>query len=134
MLRKTLSITAAAALTLAGVVAAPLEAMAHGPSSSGHSSGHSVSHSSSHITSHAPHMHTNKVVTHNYVSKNVNKQVVHTKTLKSVKSGKHPHGNGHHYSHHRHHWHGVWWAYGVGSCWVWDDYYGEYYWVCGDDD
>jgi hypothetical protein len=36
--------------------------------------------------------------------------------------------------HHRHFWHGRWWAYGVGSCWAWSDDYGEYVWVCGDDD
>ena len=42
--------------------------------------------------------------------------------------------NSHHYSHRRHHWHGRWWAYGVGSCWAYSDRYDEYYWTCGDDD
>jgi hypothetical protein len=32
--------------------------------------------------------------------------------------------------HHRHFWHGRWWAYGIGPCWVWSDYYGEYVWAC----
>src|SRR5258707_349576 len=27
-------------------------------------------------------------------------------------------------------WHGRWWYYGVGPCWVWSDYYGEYVWAC----
>jgi hypothetical protein len=35
--------------------------------------------------------------------------------------------------HHRHFWHGRWWAYGIGPCWAWSDDYGEYVWVCGDD-
>ena len=29
-----------------------------------------------------------------------------------------------------HFWHGRWWYYGVGPCWVWSDYYGEYVWAC----
>ena len=33
--------------------------------------------------------------------------------------------------HRRHFWHGRWWYYGVGPCWVWSDYYGEYVWACG---
>jgi hypothetical protein len=32
--------------------------------------------------------------------------------------------------HRRHFWHGRWWYYGVGPCWVWSDYYGEYVWAC----
>ena len=32
--------------------------------------------------------------------------------------------------HHRHFWHGRWWDYGVGPCWVWSDYYGDYVWAC----
>jgi hypothetical protein len=32
--------------------------------------------------------------------------------------------------HGRHFWHGRWWAYGVGPCWVWSDDYAEYVWVC----
>jgi hypothetical protein len=32
--------------------------------------------------------------------------------------------------HRRHFWHGRWWSYGVGPCWVWSDYYGEYVWAC----
>jgi hypothetical protein len=32
--------------------------------------------------------------------------------------------------HHRHFWHGRWWAYGIGPCWVWSDFYSEYVWVC----
>jgi hypothetical protein len=32
--------------------------------------------------------------------------------------------------HRRHFWHGRWWDYGVGPCWVWSDYYGEYVWAC----
>jgi hypothetical protein len=32
--------------------------------------------------------------------------------------------------HRRHFWHGRWWGYGVGPCWVWSDYYGEYVWAC----
>jgi len=43
-------------------------------------------------------------------------------------------GGGNHYSHRRHHWHGTWWAYGIGTCWQFDPVYGEYNWVCGDDD
>jgi len=34
------------------------------------------------------------------------------------------------FGHHRHFWHGRWWYYGVGPCWVWSDYYGEYVWAC----
>ena len=33
--------------------------------------------------------------------------------------------------HRRHFWHGRWWYYGVGPCWVWSDYYGEYVRACG---
>jgi hypothetical protein len=32
--------------------------------------------------------------------------------------------------HRRHFWHGRWWYYGVGPCWVWSDVYGEYVWAC----
>jgi hypothetical protein len=32
--------------------------------------------------------------------------------------------------HHRHFWHGRWWNYGVGPCWVWSDDYDEYVWAC----
>src|SRR5215831_1612327 len=32
--------------------------------------------------------------------------------------------------HRRHFWHGRWWYYGIGPCWVWSDYYGEYVWAC----
>ena len=32
--------------------------------------------------------------------------------------------------HRRHFWHGRWWYYGVGPCWVWSDFYGEYVWAC----
>jgi hypothetical protein len=32
--------------------------------------------------------------------------------------------------HRRHFWHGRWWYYGVGPCWVWSDYYDEYVWAC----
>ena len=32
--------------------------------------------------------------------------------------------------HRRHFWHGRWWYYGVGPCWVWSDYYSEYVWAC----
>jgi hypothetical protein len=32
--------------------------------------------------------------------------------------------------HGRHFWHGRWWDYGVGPCWVWSDVYAEYVWVC----
>lgn len=32
--------------------------------------------------------------------------------------------------HHRHFWHGRWWNYGIGPCWVWSDLYGEYVWQC----
>jgi hypothetical protein len=32
--------------------------------------------------------------------------------------------------HRRHFWRGRWWYYGVGPCWVWSDYYGEYVWAC----
>lgn len=65
-------------------------------------------------------------MSHNFVARNVARtRVVH--------SASHVHG-GHHFSHRRHYWHGRWWAYGVGSCWVYDDDYGEYYWGCGDDD
>jgi hypothetical protein len=32
--------------------------------------------------------------------------------------------------HHRHFWHGRWWAYGIGPCWVWSDLYSEYVWAC----
>lgn len=32
--------------------------------------------------------------------------------------------------HRRHFWHGRWWSYGIGPCWVWSDYYGEYVWAC----
>ena len=41
---------------------------------------------------------------------------------------------GGHYSHRRHHWHGRWWDYGVGSCWAYSARYDEYYWDCDDDD
>src|SRR5712671_3039260 len=34
------------------------------------------------------------------------------------------------FGHRRHFWHGRWWYYGVGPCWVWSDYYGEYVWAC----
>jgi hypothetical protein len=33
-------------------------------------------------------------------------------------------------AHRRHFWHGRWWYYGVGPCWVWSNYYGEYVWAC----
>jgi hypothetical protein len=33
-------------------------------------------------------------------------------------------------AHRRHFWHGRWWYYGVGPCWVWSDFYGEYVWAC----
>jgi hypothetical protein len=43
-------------------------------------------------------------------------------------------GNGHptHFvrGHDRHFWHGRWYNYGVGPCWVWSDDYSEYVWVC----
>lgn len=32
--------------------------------------------------------------------------------------------------HHRHFWHGRWWTYGIGPCWVWSDDYAEYVWIC----
>ncbi len=32
--------------------------------------------------------------------------------------------------HSRHFWHGRWWNYGAGPCWVWSDFYGEYVWQC----
>lgn len=32
--------------------------------------------------------------------------------------------------HHPHFWAGRWWYYGVGPCWQWSDFYGEYVWVC----
>jgi hypothetical protein len=32
--------------------------------------------------------------------------------------------------HRPHFWHGRWWYYGVGPCWVWSDYYGEDVWAC----
>lgn len=32
--------------------------------------------------------------------------------------------------HHPHFWNGRWWYYGVGPCWVWSDFYGEYVWAC----
>jgi uncharacterized membrane protein len=32
--------------------------------------------------------------------------------------------------HRNHFWHGRWWDYGIGPCWVWSDVYGEYVWAC----
>jgi hypothetical protein len=32
--------------------------------------------------------------------------------------------------HRRHFWHGRWWDYGVGPCWIWSDVYGAYVWAC----
>jgi hypothetical protein len=32
--------------------------------------------------------------------------------------------------HNHHFWHGRWWDYGVGPCWVWSDQYQEFVWVC----
>jgi hypothetical protein len=32
--------------------------------------------------------------------------------------------------HSRHFWHGTWWNYGNGPCWLWSDDYDEYLWVC----
>ena len=32
--------------------------------------------------------------------------------------------------HRRHFWHGRWWDYGVGPCWVWSDVYSAYVWAC----
>lgn len=44
---------------------------------------------------------------------------------------RHGRGHGHgHYSHRRHYYNGIWWDYGVGSCWEYDPEYDEYYWVC----
>jgi hypothetical protein len=40
------------------------------------------------------------------------------------------HGRAFARGHRRHFWHGRWWDYGVGPCWVWSDYYGEYVWAC----
>ena len=44
--------------------------------------------------------------------------------------GGHRFGHGRFVGHHRHFWHGRWWDYGVGPCWVWSDVYAEYVWVC----
>jgi hypothetical protein len=37
---------------------------------------------------------------------------------------------GHFWGHGRRFWHGHWWGYGVGPCWVWSDVYGQYVWAC----
>ena len=49
---------------------------------------------------------------------------------RSFASSGNRHGNGHHFSHRRHFYNGIWWNYGVGSCWTYDPYWGEYYWIC----
>ncbi len=48
-----------------------------------------------------------------------------------ARRGHHAHrGHGHHHSHARRFWRGHWYAYGVGSCWRWSNYYDEFVWVC----
>jgi len=66
------------------------------------------------------------------VNRSVNNRVVRSQSLRTARVGRV--GNGNHFSHRRHHWHGRWWAYGVGSCWAYNGYYGEYNWICDDDD
>jgi len=80
------------------------------------------SHVSSHSTSHS-------------VNRSSSKSV---KSFKSVSTSNaqsdHKGASGYHYSHRRHYWHGRWWTYGVGPCWVYNDDYDEYRWTCGDND
>ena len=61
---------------------------------------------------------------HKSMQKNVVHKNVHVK--KTYVVGKKY--NGHHvwYGHHRHHWHGKWYAYGVGPCWI--DIDGLWFW------
>ena len=73
--------------------------------------------------------HVNKSM-HVSKSAHVNKSV-HVRTTKHYVVGRSY--NGHiWYGHHRHRWHGVWYDYGVGPCWIFDD--GLWFWnelACG---
>lgn len=78
----------------------------HAHVSSGHFSGARVLHSRGLSTGHAIHS-----------------------GARRIHSGHVHHGHAHH-GHGRHFWHGRWWGYGIGPCWVWSDYYDEFIWQC----
>lgn len=129
MLRKLTLIMAAAALLM------PMSAIAAQKTGGGHSAGHSSSGKigrSPSATSFQGTRHDQRRAGTQNRTKYVGTQN-HTKYIGTKNRTKHVTSKyGHrHYSHRRHFYHGVWWSYGVGSCWAYDPEYGEYYWVCG---
>jgi hypothetical protein len=108
MMRK--SVYALAVILALGMLPLGSDAFARGHSGGGHfSGGHFGGRSVPHGVSHAVH----------------NSHIGH-----GLHSGRHGHPTHFVRGHDHHFWHGRWWDYGVGPCWVWSDDYSEYVWVC----
>ncbi len=132
LLRTTIALAVGAAM-LTPVAAAEKSGGTHGSASTSHrSSGGSHSSSGRSAGTRSTGTKSARTTTHTRsVTRTTSPKTYSKRSVGTVRSHQ---GSGHHYSHRRHHWHGAWWAYGVGSCWVIDPVYGEYNWVCGDDE